>query len=118
MRLHSDDRDLPEEEVDDSEESEDENAGTVVERKPTTAPTTPTQKSLPPATDMGHKRSLSHTEKLYTGEKSQYYPQARTLGDFSRTFASDDRPITPMKDKMVYDVEHSTLDFEDGKLVQ
>ena len=37
----------------------------------------------------------------------------------SKTLASslnlDDRPITPMKNRMVYDVKHSTLDFKDGK---
>ena len=33
------------------------------------------------------------------------------------TVASDDRPITPLKNKMVYDVEHSTLDYEDGMTV-
>lgn len=27
----------------------------------------------------------------------------------------DDRPITPMKNRMVYDVRHSTLDFKDGQ---
>ena len=28
----------------------------------------------------------------------------------------DDRPITPMKNTMVYDREHSSLDFKDGKI--
>ncbi|XP_074645702.1 serine/threonine-protein kinase Nek11-like [Tubulanus polymorphus] len=28
--------------------------------------------------------------------------------------ASDDRPITPMKNTMVYNMEHSSLDFKDG----
>ena len=31
------------------------------------------------------------------------------------TVAGDDRPITPMKNKMVYDVKNSTLDYEDGR---
>ena len=31
------------------------------------------------------------------------------------TITSDDRPITPMRDRMVYDKEHSSLDFKDGK---
>ncbi len=30
------------------------------------------------------------------------------------TIANDDRPITPMKDKMVYGREYSSLDFKDG----
>lgn len=29
----------------------------------------------------------------------------------------DDRPITPMKNKMVYDVKNSSLDFKDGKFL-
>jgi len=36
---------------------------------------------------------------------------SRLLGT---NFAADDRPITPMKDRMVYDVKHSSLDFRDG----
>ena len=38
-------------------------------------------------------------------------------GDKNRafaTFASDDWPITPMRDRMVYNKEHSSLDFKDG----
>lgn len=27
----------------------------------------------------------------------------------------DDRPITPLKDKMIYDLQNSSLDFKDGK---
>lgn len=27
----------------------------------------------------------------------------------------DDRPITPMKDRLVYNKEHSSLDFKDGE---
>ena len=57
----------------------------------------------------GHQRSYSDTEKLY--------PVQRTYGKFSQTFHGhpDERPITPMKDRMVYDVDHSSLDFDDGK---
>ena len=29
----------------------------------------------------------------------------------------DDRPITPLKDKMVYDKLYSSLDFKDGKFL-
>jgi len=28
-------------------------------------------------------------------------------------FRPDDRPITPLKDKMIYDPVHSSLDFKD-----
>ena len=31
------------------------------------------------------------------------------------TISNDDRPITPMKDKMIYDREYSSLDFKDGQ---
>lgn len=27
----------------------------------------------------------------------------------------DERPITPLKDKMIYDIRNSSLDFKDGK---
>lgn len=27
----------------------------------------------------------------------------------------DDRPITPMQNRMVYDIDHSSLDFQDGE---
>lgn len=27
----------------------------------------------------------------------------------------DERPITPLKDKMIYDLRNSSLDFKDGK---
>ncbi len=30
------------------------------------------------------------------------------------TVAGDDRPITPMRDQMVYNVDESSLDFKDG----
>ena len=30
------------------------------------------------------------------------------------TISHDDRPITPMKDKLVYGREYSSLDFKDG----
>ena len=30
------------------------------------------------------------------------------------TVANDDRPITPLKDKMVYNIGESSLDFKDG----
>ncbi len=30
------------------------------------------------------------------------------------TVSSDDRPITPMKDKRVYDIDNPMLDFKDG----
>ena len=30
------------------------------------------------------------------------------------TVPSDDRPITPLRDKMVYDLRYSSLDFKDG----
>ena len=33
-----------------------------------------------------------------------------------RPASFDDRPITPMKNTMVYSREYSTLDFKDGKL--
>lgn len=40
--------------------------------------------------------------------------KARTMNPYS--YASpDDRPITPMKNTMIYNREHSTLDFEDGQ---
>ncbi|XP_033754319.1 serine/threonine-protein kinase Nek11-like isoform X1 [Pecten maximus] len=32
----------------------------------------------------------------------------------SAILAPDERPITPLRDKMVYDVKHSSLDFRDG----
>ena len=31
------------------------------------------------------------------------------------TVSNDDRPITPMRDKMVYNVGESSLDFKDGQ---
>ena len=31
------------------------------------------------------------------------------------TVAADDRPITPMKDRMIYDPRNSSLDFRDGE---
>lgn len=31
------------------------------------------------------------------------------------TVSADQRPITPMKNRMVYDIAHSTLDFKDGQ---
>ena len=31
------------------------------------------------------------------------------------TVNPDDRPITPMKDKMIYSREYSSLDFKDGR---
>ena len=34
------------------------------------------------------------------------------------TLSPDDRPITPLRDKMVYDPRNSSLDFEDGKLTE
>ena len=73
-----------------SEQSEDEaDMGTVVERK-----------------TMKTNNKLSRTAD---------YPRGReTIGEFSRTFHADERPITPMKDKMVYNVEYSSLDFDDG----
>lgn len=37
-------------------------------------------------------------------------PEIETL------LAPDDRPITPLRDKMVYDINHSSLDFKDGNL--
>ena len=35
----------------------------------------------------------------------------------NRSINLDDRPITPMKDRMVYDRENSSLDFKDGEMV-
>ena len=31
------------------------------------------------------------------------------------TVSNDDRPITPMRDKMVYNIGESSLDFKDGQ---
>lgn len=33
------------------------------------------------------------------------------------TINPDERPITPLKDKMVYDKVYSSLDFKDGKFL-
>ena len=32
----------------------------------------------------------------------------------SRHFSADDRPITPMKNTMIYKTDYSSLDFKDG----
>ncbi|XP_055955396.1 serine/threonine-protein kinase Nek11-like isoform X1 [Patella vulgata] len=45
-------------------------------------------------------------------ETDDYHQQSYTLN--SRPSLFEDRPITPMKNTMVYDRLHSTLDFEDG----
>ena len=34
------------------------------------------------------------------------------------TVSSDNRPITPLKNKMIFDNKNSTLDFEDGKNIK
>ena len=36
---------------------------------------------------------------------------AHTVGS---TASTDDRPITPMRNTMIYNKEHSSLDFKDG----
>ena len=46
------------------------------------------------------------------GKQASVRPLSNSL---SRTWAADDRPITPMKNTMIYDVEHSSLDFKDGE---
>lgn len=45
------------------------------------------------------------------------YRPSKTLGssELKSTLQDyDERPITPLKDKMIYDVTHSSLDFKDG----
>lgn len=32
-----------------------------------------------------------------------------------RSSADDDRPITPLKDRTVYNLKHNSLDFPDGQ---
>jgi len=41
-----------------------------------------------------------------------HLPKRSSLGD------GDDRPITPLRDKMIYDRVYSSLDFKDGKFGQ
>lgn len=36
------------------------------------------------------------------------------LRTYPRRSVPDERPITPLRDRMVYDVKHSSLDFRDG----
>lgn len=40
---------------------------------------------------------------------AEHLPKRSSLSD------PDDRPITPLRDKMVYDKVYSSLDFKDGK---
>ena len=49
-------------------------------------------------------------EYYHTAKQHQFVPKKHA----SATFSPDDRPITPMKNTMVYDLRHSTLDFKDG----
>lgn len=46
----------------------------------------------------------------FTPSKTADYAQIS-----SALFPPDERPITPLRNKMVYDVVHSSLDFRDGK---
>ena len=46
--------------------------------------------------------------------KAQTLNPYQTQGNFT---APDDRPITPMKNTMIYDREHSSLDFKDGRML-
>lgn len=54
--------------------------------------------------------SLNRTAPVYSGSTLLSGNKA-----LNRSVNLDDRPITPMKDRMVYDREHSSLDFRDGK---
>ena len=42
---------------------------------------------------------------------------AQKEGNFLTGFGAEDRPITPLKDKMIYDPVNSSLDFKDGEWI-
>ncbi len=56
------------------------------------------------------EREQVRTVPSYRSDRDLYDHQQRHL----LTVANDDRPITPLKDRMVYDVANSSLDFKDG----
>ena len=56
----------------------------------------------------------------HTDDDDIVMPQSKTLtSDALHTLIGnpDDRPITPLKDTMIYDPVHSSLDFKDGKIL-
>ncbi len=57
------------------------------------------------------ERERIRTVPSYRSDRDLYDHQQRHL----LTVANDDRPITPLKDRMVYDVANSSLDFKDGR---
>ncbi len=59
--------------------------------------------------EYGHSRSLSLHRSF--DDEDRYDAHKYLTVDY------DDRPITPMRDKMVYNVKESSLDFKDGKLI-
>ena len=61
---------------------------------------------------------MYHTAKSRFGHslESPLKPGAPRGGGAKKAFqAEDDRPITPMRDQMIYDDKNSSLDFKDGK---
>jgi hypothetical protein len=59
----------------------------------------------------------SDTDDDVDDETVSWKPPVRTaLPKVLSHLSADDRPITPMRDKMVYNQKNSSLDFDDGKI--
>lgn len=66
-------------------------------------------------------KSPNRTAPLFSNKSEKLERNLRTMPNLSRSIPiehvePDDRPITPMKDRMVYAREFSSLDFKDGEL--
>ncbi|KAL5022684.1 hypothetical protein ScPMuIL_001839 [Solemya velum] len=64
-------------------------------------------------------KSPNRTAPLFSNKSEKLERNLRTMPNLSRSIPiehvePDDRPITPMKDRMVYAREFSSLDFKDG----
>lgn len=77
-----------------------------------------------PVTNDFHSLVVLYDEKSSDDEQQETikYNPMKTAGGpaleqyLPHSSARDDRPITPLKDKMVYDRVFSSLDFKDGEL--
>lgn len=62
-------------------------------------------------------KSPNRTAPAFSIKSEKMDRNLRTMPNLSQSkpFNPDERPITPMKDKMVYSREYSSLDFKDGE---
>ena len=53
-------------------------------------------------------------QRRYSYPEDDQVPYRKHHARHFHTVQNDDRPITPMRDTMVYDLKYSSLDFKDG----